>query len=172
MAPKRRRDDGLSTSTAQPNYLRSGLLFDPHAPETPATNAPLSSVNRTRHLGVPERKESGVPLKWRIDSDVIPQCVLQHIIQKGTLALRVCALLSGSKATHTLQQALPAERFESSSIEIFPRRLSMLVTKDGKVMQTKDAGLRPTNEVASIDLSTVQPALLFGRDRSVVRKGH
>jgi hypothetical protein len=170
MPPKRRREAAQQVSLAVPNYLRSGLLLDPNAqPAPPAdSSTPLSAANPWTHLGVPEKSDAAASLKWRIDQAVIPQCVLQQIVRQGTLSIRICALLGGSRATEILERALPAARMESGCVEIFPRRLSMLVTRDGKVMQTKDAGLRPTNEVASIDLSTVQAALLFGRDRSVV----
>jgi hypothetical protein len=160
MPPKRR----VAASLATPNYLRSGLLLDPSTTAAPQAN---DTQHPWTYLGVPEAKEDRcASLKWVIDRSVIPQCLLARIVEDGRLPLSCCLFLVGETAD-AVKDIFTQEQL-ALHIDVFPSRLVMLVLRGGKVMQMKDAGIRPTHEPAVLELALVQAATLFGRDRSTV----
>lgn len=156
-----RRRPPVDGSRAAPVYLRSGALRTSSAVSSAKDQEPWDCI------GMPEKKPNAVPLKWMIDRSVVPQLVLRHIMDHGKLPLECCIMLAGDEAEQILGNVL-SEALLQSDIDVFPRRLSMLITREGKVMQMKDAGVRPTSEAAILDVSSVQAAILFGRDRATV----
>lgn len=105
-------------------------------------------------------------VKWIPDRCVLPQVCMEKIVQSGSLPLLVCCKLV-QEARSAVETSGTNLFGDDCTVELFPRRLSLAVSKEGRVVSMAEAGLRNLKTPAVIDISAQQAATYFGRDRSI-----